>query len=169
MDDQPDAAEPSPGDAGSVGSGASGHGSDHGRGHGAGPGVGHPSGHLSGHRSGHGPGRAPVPDFTADRVEEDTAAEIVAEQDAGGPRFQWPLMVVLTGLVVSLAVVADDHFRRGAVLFAGFVVGAFFLRLILTDRDAGWLAVRSRGIDLMVLGVLGLGLAVFSLIVPPPS
>ena len=147
MDDQPAAAEQPPGGAGPVGAGGRGHG----------PGA------------GRGPVRAPMPDFTADRVEEDTAAEVIAEQDAGGPRFQWPLMVVLIGLVVSLAVVADDHFRRGAVLFAAFVVGAFFLRLILTDRDAGWLAVRSRGVDLAVLGVLGLSLAVFSLIVPPPS
>ncbi len=78
-------------------------------------------------------------------------------------------MIVLTGLLVSLIIVATDHFRRGSVLFAAFVVGAFFLRLVLPDRDAGWLAVRSRGIDLMVLAFLGLGLSVFALIVPPPS
>lgn len=88
---------------------------------------------------------------------------------AVGPRFQWPLVLVLCGLVASLAVVAADHFRRGSVLFAGFVVLAFFLRLILREPDAGWLAVRSRGIDLMCLGVLGIGLSVFALIVPPPS
>ena len=112
---------------------------------------------------------AQPPDFTADRVEEDTAASIAAQQDAGGPPFQWPLMLVLIGLVVSLVVVADDHFRRGAVLFAAFVVGAFFLRLILPDRDAGWLAVRSRAVDLACLGFLGLSLSVFALIVPSPS
>ena len=78
-------------------------------------------------------------------------------------------MVVLGGLLFSLAVVADDHFRRGAVLFAGFVVGAFFLRLFLSERDAGWLAVRSKGIDLLCLGFLGISLSVFALIVPPPS
>lgn len=114
-------------------------------------------------------GRVPQQDFTADRVEEDSAALIVSQQDAAGPFLQWPLMVVLTGLVASLAVVVDDHFRRGSVLFAAFVLGAFFLRLFLADRDAGWLAVRSRSIDLLVLGSLGLGLSVFSLIVPPPS
>jgi hypothetical protein len=78
-------------------------------------------------------------------------------------------MLVLTGLVSSLLVVADDHFRRGSVLFAAFVVLAFFLRLILSDRDAGWLVVRSRAIDLACLGVLGLSLSVFALIVPSPS
>jgi Protein of unknown function (DUF3017) len=108
-------------------------------------------------------------DFTRDRVAEDAALSVEVARDSGGPRFQWPLMVVLVGLLVSLGVVADDHFRRGSVLFAGFVVGAFFLRLFLPERDAGWLAVRSRGIDLLCLGFLGIGLSVFALIVPPPS
>jgi hypothetical protein len=110
-----------------------------------------------------------VPDFSADRLEEDAALSIDVARDASGPPFQWPLVSVLVGLVVSLIVVADDHFRRGSVLFAAFVVLAFFLRLFLPERDAGWLAVRSRGIDLLCLGFLGLGLSVFALIVPPPS
>jgi hypothetical protein len=109
------------------------------------------------------------PDFTRDRVEEDAALSVASVRDSSGPRFQWPLMTVLVGLLVSLVVVADDHFRRGSVLFAAFVVGAFFLRLFLPERDAGWLAVRGKGIDLLCLGLLGLGLSVFALIVPPPS
>ncbi len=112
---------------------------------------------------------AAVLDFTADRVEEDAARSAEEVRGSGGPPFQWPLMTVLTGLLVSLIVVADDHFRRGSVLFAGFVVGAFFLRLFLPERDAGWLAVRGKGIDLLCLGLLGIGLSVFALIVPPPS
>lgn len=115
------------------------------------------------------PGTAAALDFTRDRVEEDAAASIEAARNSAGPRFQWPLTVVLLGLVGSLLVVADDHFRRGSVLFAGFVVGAFFLRLFLPERDAGWLAVRSRGVDLLCLGFLGISLSVFALIVPPPS
>ena len=110
-----------------------------------------------------------VPDFTADRAEEDVAASAVAAQDAGGPPLQWPLVLVLTGLLVSLLIVATDHFRRGSVLFAAVVVFAFFLRAFLPDRDAGWLAVRSRRVDLLCLGFLGFTLVVFSLIVPPPS
>ncbi len=107
--------------------------------------------------------------FTRDRVAEDAAASVEAARDSSGPPFQWPLMIVLVGLLASLIVVADDHFRRGSVLFAAFVVGAFFLRLFLPERDAGWLAVRSKGIDLLCLGFLGIGLSVFALIVPPPS
>ncbi len=107
--------------------------------------------------------------FSADRREEDAALAAEHDREAGGPRLQWPLTLVLTGLVVSLAVVATDHFRRGSVLFAGFVVLAFFLRLLLSERDAGWLAVRSRGVDLGFLAFLGLTISVFALIVPPPS
>ena len=107
--------------------------------------------------------------FLADRREEDAAVASVSAREAKGPRFQWPSAVVLIGLVASLLIVATDHFRRGSVLFAAFVLIAFFLRLILSDRDAGWLAVRSRVVDLLCLGVLGGSLSVFALIVPPPS
>ena len=76
---------------------------------------------------------------------------------------------MLAGLVLSLLVVGSDHFRRGAVMFAGFVWLAVVLRLLLTDQGSGWLAVRSRGVDLLCLGTLAVGLSVFAFIVPPPS
>lgn len=111
----------------------------------------------------------PPPRFTADRLEEKSAATMDARRDASGPTLQWPLMSVLIGLVVALGVVATDHFRRGAVLYALCVVAAFVLRMILSEREAGWLAVRTRGVDLLCLGVLAVSLLVFSAIVPSPS
>jgi hypothetical protein len=107
--------------------------------------------------------------FYADRFEEDAALAVEVAREARGPRLQWPSVLVLSGLVVSLGVVAADHFRRGAVLFAAFVLLAFFLRVILQDQDAGWLAVRSRGVDLACLGFLAISLSVMALVVPPPS
>ncbi len=82
---------------------------------------------------------------------------------------QWPITVVLAGIGVALLVVATDHFRRGAVLLSASVLLAFFLRLLLPERDAGMLAVRSKVIDLVVLGTLGLLLTLFTFWVPPPS
>jgi len=82
---------------------------------------------------------------------------------------QWPLCTVLLLSAISFAVVATDHFRRGAILFSVAVVLAFFLRLLLSDSDAGMLAVRSRKVDLIILGLLALSVSVFSLVVPPPS
>lgn len=82
---------------------------------------------------------------------------------------QWPLTVVLVLLAIALATIALDHFRRGAVLMSGSVVLAFFLRLLLTDEDAGLLAVRSKRVDLIVLALLGIGISVFTFIVPAPN
>lgn len=82
---------------------------------------------------------------------------------------EWPIVVVLSVVVVSLVIVANGHFRRGCVILAGAVVLAFFLRMLLPNADAGMLAVRSRRVDLLVLGVLGLAVSVLSLWVPPPS
>lgn len=84
-------------------------------------------------------------------------------------RQDWPLMTVLLVAAVALLVVALGYFRRGSVLLAAAVVLAFFLRLLLTDADAGSLQVRTRAIDLSVLGALGAGLAVLAFLVPDPS
>jgi hypothetical protein len=82
---------------------------------------------------------------------------------------EWPITLILLGVAVSLLVVALNHFRRGTVLLALFVLLAAALRLVLPAREAGLLAVRSRLIDVLTLGGLGAGLLFFALIVPPPS
>lgn len=82
---------------------------------------------------------------------------------------QWPLGVVLLSMAGALIVVATDHFRIGALMLAGSVLLAFVLRLFLPPRKAGMLAVRSRGVDLLVLGALALVLSVFAIWVPPPQ
>lgn len=82
---------------------------------------------------------------------------------------EWPITLVSLVLIVSLGITSADHFRRGAVLFSFGIALAFFLRLLLPERDAGLLAVRSRKVDLLVLGLLTLSVSVLSLTVPPPS
>lgn len=82
---------------------------------------------------------------------------------------QWPIAVVIAAVLISLAVVALDRFRLGSIMLAGSVVLAFILRLVLPSDRAGMLAVRSKAVDLVVLGVLAAGLAVFALWVPPPA
>ncbi len=85
------------------------------------------------------------------------------------PRWQWPLNAVLVGVAASLAIIAANHFRRGSVALAAFVWLAFFLRLLLGDTEAGWLTVRSKRTDLVVLLALAVGVSTLALIVPPPS
>lgn len=82
---------------------------------------------------------------------------------------QWPITLVLVGIGVSMIFVALDRFRVGAVLLAASVVLALLMRIVLTDEQAGLLTVRSRGVDLGVMGVLASALAVLSLWVPPPA
>ncbi len=116
-----------------------------------------------------GPAAPGSSEFRSDRRIEDAATARLTLLDSAGPRFQWPIALVLAGMVASLGVVAADHFRRGAVLFSAFALLAFFLRLILSDRNAGWLAVRSRAVDLATMGSMALAVSVFALIVPSPS
>lgn len=82
---------------------------------------------------------------------------------------QWPIAVVLAGVVAALAVVALDHFRLGSLMLAASLVLAFILRLVLPVDQVGMLAVRSKRVDLVVLGTLAAALVVFALWVPPPA
>ena len=84
-------------------------------------------------------------------------------------RRQWPLVSVLAGIVLAMVFVALDRFRVGSVLLAISVWAAGAPRRAPSGARAGRLAARRRSIDLVVLGVLGLGLAVLSVWVPPPQ
>lgn len=101
-------------------------------------------------------------------MSESTTDGNVRPLRAGGWWRQWPIIVVLTGVVIALVLVGLDYFRRGSVVLAGSVLLAAFLRLLLPDREAGMLAVRSKRVDVTVLGVLGALLAIFAFWVPPP-
>lgn len=82
---------------------------------------------------------------------------------------QWPITVVLAGVVVAMILIAMDSFRRGSVVLSASVLLAAFLRLLLPDSDAGMLAVRTKRVDVITLGLLGIGVTIFTFWVPPPS
>lgn len=82
---------------------------------------------------------------------------------------QWPIAIVLLGVVAALVIVALDHFRIGSLVLAASLVLAFGLRLVLPAPRVGMLAVRSKRVDLIVLGALAAALVVFALWVPPPA
>jgi hypothetical protein len=54
-------------------------------------------------------------------------------------------------------------------MLAASLVLAFVLRLVLPSDRAGMLAVRSKRVDLIVLGALGGALVIFALLVPSPA
>ena len=78
-----------------------------------------------------------------------------------------PLTTVVGGVAVGLLLAYLHHFRMGSLLMALFVLAGAGMRLLLPERDAGLLAVRSRVFDVVTLGTLGVGLLVFALVVPP--
>ncbi len=81
---------------------------------------------------------------------------------------QLPLLAVLAAVVVGLLLVTVEHWREGLVLMGLALVGAAVLRLLLPERRVGFLAVRSRPVDVLLLTAAGLALAVAAAAVPGP-
>jgi hypothetical protein len=81
---------------------------------------------------------------------------------------QLPLLAVLAAVAVGLLLVTVEHWREGLVLMGLALVGAALLRLLLPERRVGFLAVRSRPVDVLLLTAAGLALAVAAAAVPGP-
>lgn len=111
------------------------------------------------------PDDPPGPDDRGAEEAEAGAGATVGRRGAGLVR-QWPLTVVLVGLLVSLGVVVYQDFRPGAVGLASTILLAGVLRLSLPERAAGLLAVRSRGWDVVTLFVFGIGALALAIVVP---
>jgi hypothetical protein len=79
---------------------------------------------------------------------------------------QLPLLAVLVAVGLGLLVVTFDYWRRGLVLIGLALIGAAVLRLLLPVRRAGFLAVRSRPLDVVLLAGTGLALTVIALAIP---
>jgi hypothetical protein len=79
---------------------------------------------------------------------------------------QLPLLAVLVVVGIGLLLVTFEHWRRGLVVMGLALVGAAVLRLVLPVRRVGFLAVRSRPIDVVLLSGAGLALTVIALAIP---
>jgi hypothetical protein len=79
---------------------------------------------------------------------------------------QLPLLAVLVTVGIGLLLVAVDHWRRGLVVIGLTLVVAAVLRLLLPVRRVGFLAVRSRPMDVVLLAGTGLVLTVVALMIP---
>ena len=79
---------------------------------------------------------------------------------------QLPLLVVLLVVGLGLLLVTFQHWRMGLVVIGLALVGAGLLRLFLPVRRAGFLAVRSRPVDVVLLAGTGLALAVIARTIP---
>ena len=79
---------------------------------------------------------------------------------------QWPLLVVILGVGAGLLLVAAEWWRSGLVVMGLALVLAGALRLLLPVRRVGFLAVRSRPVDVALTAGAGLALAVLALAIP---
>ena len=66
---------------------------------------------------------------------------------------QLPLLAVLVVVGIGLLGVTFDHWRTGIVIMGLASIGAAVLRALLPVRRAGFLAVRSRPVDVTLLAV----------------
>ena len=77
-----------------------------------------------------------------------------------------PILGVLAGVAIGIALAAAHHAQPGMyVVAAALAVGAV-LRLVLRPRAAGSLVVRSRRVDVMTLVVLAVGIAAIAAATP---
>jgi hypothetical protein len=79
---------------------------------------------------------------------------------------QLPLLAVLAVVVVGLLLVTVQHWRIGLIVMGMALVGAALLRLVLPERRIGFLAVRSRPVDVVLLTAAGLALTVVAVAIP---
>ena len=79
---------------------------------------------------------------------------------------QLPLLAVLVVVAVGLVFVTFGHWRRGIVIVGLALIGAALLRLLLPVRRVGFLAVRSRTVDVALLAGTGLLLTIVVLTIP---
>jgi DUF3017 family protein len=79
---------------------------------------------------------------------------------------QLPLVAVLVAVAVGLLLVTFEHWRKGLVVVGLALVGGALLRVFVPLRRIGFLAVRSRQIDVALLAGAGLTLTVVVLTIP---
>ncbi|GAB3364902.1 DUF3017 domain-containing protein [Modestobacter lapidis] len=79
---------------------------------------------------------------------------------------QWPLFLVIVVVGVGLAMVALDHWRRGLLVVGLALAVAALFRLLLPLPRLGFLAVRSRTMDVTLTAGAGLTIAVLALTLP---
>ncbi len=81
---------------------------------------------------------------------------------------EFALGLVLLGVLVGLALVAQNHWKQGLSLMGVTLLGAALLRLLLPARRLGLLVVRSRPFDVAALALLGAAILGVTFQVPLP-
>lgn len=75
-------------------------------------------------------------------------------------------LLILAAATAGIVVAVRANWRTGVQILGGALLTAAAARLLLRQRDAGMLAVRSRFLDVTVLTGLGVSLIVLSATIP---
>jgi hypothetical protein len=67
-------------------------------------------------------------------------------------------LLVLAACIVGVGVVVAGEWRTGIRVFGGALLLGSLVRLLLSNRDAGMLAVRFKAFDVLMLAALGAAL-----------
>ncbi|MCL8025192.1 DUF3017 domain-containing protein [Nocardioides bruguierae] len=112
----------------------------------------------------------PASDDPAVPSTEEIAEEIAAVEPRRKPSTIGGAFYILVLLVAvgSLAWAALGEWRAGITVFAGALLAAAALRLVLREVDAGMLAVRSRWIDVTLLSATALAVLALVHSIPVP-
>lgn len=78
-----------------------------------------------------------------------------------------PFLLVLLVVAAGMVAVHLGYWRKGSILIGTAPIAASFLRLLLSTRSAGLLAVRSKPFDVLVPLVFGVTFVILALTVPP--
>ena len=81
---------------------------------------------------------------------------------------QLPALAVLAAAGLGLVLVVAVDWQLGGFVFGLALLVAAGLRLALPARSAGWLAVRTRGLDAALLLALGFAVVALANTIPRP-
>lgn len=95
----------------------------------------------------------------------------MTDRFGGGPRTSVHVPFALVAFVALLGLiwVGMSHWREGTVLVGGALMLAAVLRAVLPEDRVGLLSVRSRTVDIVLYGVLGLVIAAVSVTITGAS
>ncbi|MEU5691221.1 DUF3017 domain-containing protein [Actinosynnema sp. NPDC020468] len=82
-------------------------------------------------------------------------------RSAAGQHLPFALVLAVVGLGVLR--IAQYHWRQGAVLIGIALLIAALLRMLVTDEQAGLIAIRGRGIDALLYSGLGFSVIVVAM------
>ncbi|MFM1986306.1 MAG: hypothetical protein RIS18_523 [Actinomycetota bacterium] len=81
-------------------------------------------------------------------------------------RRQWPTLVPLLIAFIGIVLATQLNFRVGALVFSLGVFVAAVLRASLPRFTLGWLYVRTKWVDVLILGSFSVFLLILSIVVP---